>query len=85
MNRQEAFQYVTEYWALVKKGEKQPPLSGDRRAVMRDVNRRLPTVNKILHSLAPDLRPITASRVSEHLAAWPLVERAEPPRVSWRL
>lgn len=83
MNRQEAFQYVTEYWALVKKGEKQPPLSGDRRAVMRDVNRRLPTVNKILHDLAPDLRPISASRVSEHLAAWPLVERALMVLGSW--
>ena len=62
MNRQDAFQYVTEYWALVKKGEKQPPLSGDRRAVMRDVNRRLPTVNKILHSLAPDLNDAFGER-----------------------
>lgn len=83
MNREEAFQQVTEYWALVKKGEKQPPLSGDRRAVMRDVNRKLPAVNKILHSLAPDLQPVRASRVSEHLAAWPLVERVLRVFGSW--
>ena len=85
MNREEAFQQVTEYWTLVKKGEKQPPLSGDRRAVMRDVNRRLPTVNKILHGLAPDLQPIRASRVSEHLAAWPLVERVLRVFGSWEV
>lgn len=76
MNREEAFQQVTEYWALVKKAEKQPPLSSDRRAVMRDVNQRLPMINKILRGLTPDPRPISASRVSEHLAAWPRVERA---------
>jgi len=40
---------------------------------MRVVNQNLPTINKILHDLAPDLRPIRASKVSEHLAnghAW---------------
>jgi uncharacterized protein (TIGR02391 family) len=83
MNREEAFQQVTEYWALVQKGEKQPPLSGDRRAVMRVVNQRLPAINKILHDLTPDLRPIHASKVSEHLAAWPRVERALRILSSW--
>lgn len=83
MNREEAFGLVAGYWALVKKGEKQPPLSGDRRAVMKDVNRMLPAVNSVLHDLAPDLRPIRASRVSEHLAAWPLVERALTILGSW--
>ena len=76
MNREEAFRQVTEYWELVKKGDRHPPLSGDRRAVMKVVNQRLPVINKILHDLAPDMRPIRASRVSEHLAAWPRVERA---------
>lgn len=83
MNREEAFQQVTEYWALVKKAEEQPPLSGDRRAVMRIVNQRLPAINKILHHLAPDLRPIHASRVGEHLTAWPRVERALRILRSW--
>ena len=83
MNREEAFRQITEYWALVKKGEKQPPLSGERRAVMRVVNQNLPTINKILHDLAPDLRPIRASKVSEHLAAWPRVERALGILRSW--
>jgi uncharacterized protein (TIGR02391 family) len=76
MNREEAFQQITEYWALVEKADQQPLLSGDRRAVMREVNKRLPAVNKILPSLAPDLRTIVASKVSEHLAAAPKARRA---------
>ncbi|HEX9357259.1 MAG TPA: hypothetical protein VF933_25990 [Streptosporangiaceae bacterium] len=60
----------------MKKAEKQPPLSGERRAVMRVVNQRLPTINKILRGLAPDLRLIHAAKVSEHLAAWPRVRQA---------
>jgi len=76
MNREEGFQEITEYWRLVRKAESHPPLSSDRRAVMRDVNRRLPTINKIMRALAPDLRPIEASRVSEHLAAARHVKRA---------
>jgi hypothetical protein len=76
MNREDAFQEVIEYWGLVEKAGRHPPLSGDRRAVMRDVNQRLPAINKILRGLAPDLWPIEAQRVSEHLAAAPRVKRA---------
>ncbi len=39
-------------------------------------HKRLPAVNKILRGLAPDFRPIVASRVSEHLAAALRVRRA---------
>lgn len=76
MDREDAFQVIIEYWGLVEKANRQPLLSGDRRAVMRDVKQRLPVVNQILRGLAPDLRPIVASRVSEHLAAAPRVRRA---------
>jgi hypothetical protein len=83
MDPEAAFRYLTEYWALVKEGEKQPALSGDRRAVMRAANQNLPAINKILHDLAPEMRPIRASKVSEHLAAWPRVERALGILKSW--
>jgi hypothetical protein len=83
MNREEAFRHVTEYWELVRKGHRLPLLSGDRRAVMGAVNERLPTVNKILHGLGPDLRLIRASRASGHLDAWPRVERALRILSSW--
>jgi hypothetical protein len=51
---------------------------------MRDANRKLLAINKILRDLAPDLRPINASRVSEHLPAWPHVERALGILGGWR-
>jgi len=55
MNREEAFRKVTEYWALVGRGEKSPPLSGERRAVVKAANQDLHTINKVLHGLAPTL------------------------------
>jgi Protein of unknown function (Hypoth_ymh) len=76
MNRQEAFRHLSGYWAEVGRAEKQPPLSGDRRVVVKVVNENLPTINKVLRGLGPDMRLIRASKVSHHLAAWPLVARA---------
>jgi hypothetical protein len=83
MNREEAVRSITEYWALVEKASELPFLSQDRRVVMRDVNKRLPAVNQVLSSLAPDTRAIKASSVREHLGARPRVSRALEIIASW--
>jgi hypothetical protein len=83
MNREDAFHQVTEYWALVQKASNQPLLSGERRAMLNAASQKLPTINKILRDLGPDLRPIRASRVRDHLAAQPYIERALRILGSW--
>jgi hypothetical protein len=76
MDREEAFRQLTDYWAQVERAQKQPWPSRERKAALKAANERLPAVNKILRSLAPDLRLISAYRVSDHLAAWPRLHRA---------
>jgi hypothetical protein len=77
MTREESCRQITEYWDLVQECKAMPWLSGDRRAAAKRLNDELlPRVNRILRDLAPDLRPIRARMVNEHLAARPTVERA---------
>lgn len=77
MNREETCRQVTEYWTLVRECKAKPLLSSERRAAVKVLNNEyLPRVNRILPDLAPDLRPIRAWTVNDHLAAWPTVERA---------
>jgi uncharacterized protein (TIGR02391 family) len=77
MNREEAYRQITEYWELVKACKAMPLFSSERRAAVKLLNNdHLPRVNRVLQVLAPDLRPIRASMVSEHLAAQPTVVRA---------
>jgi len=77
MNREETCRQITEYWELVQACKAKQILSSDRRAAVKLLNdEHLPRVNRILQELAPDLRPIRASMVNDHLAAWSTVERA---------
>lgn len=77
MKREEARRQITEYWELVEECRTKPLLSSERRVTVRLLNHEyLPRVNRILRELAPDLQPIRASMVVDHLAARPTVERA---------
>jgi uncharacterized protein (TIGR02391 family) len=68
--------FLSEYWTLVEKARQQPALSGARRAVMKQVNERLPHVNEILRSLGPGVSFISASTVAQHWDARDRVARA---------
>ena len=76
MDPGDAFRWLTDYGALVQQAQKQPILSKERRATIKALNERLPTVNLILQSLAPDIPLISAHYLSDHAAAWPNVRRA---------
>jgi hypothetical protein len=76
MDPEAARRFLSEYWALVEKARQQPALSGARRAIMKQVNERLPHVNEILRSLGPDVSFIRASTVAQHRDARDRVARA---------
>ncbi len=76
MDRDAAFQYLTDYWALVSQAQKQSWWTKEGRATRDAFNQRLVGVNQILVSLGPDFAQIDAHWLREHLAAWPRLSRA---------
>ncbi|MFD0633094.1 TIGR02391 family protein [Catenulispora yoronensis] len=86
MNREETYRQITEYWALVNASKAMPLMSSERRATVKRLNdEHLPRVNGIFKLLAPDLRPIRASTVNQHLAAKSTVDRALAILKRWEL
>jgi hypothetical protein len=84
MNREETYRQITEYWELANASKAMPWLSSERRAAVKLLNdEHLPRVNRIFKLLAPDLRLISASTVSQHLAAKSTVDRALAILKSW--
>jgi hypothetical protein len=75
MDREAAFRYITDYWALVDKAHKLPLFSRERRAAVKAAN-GLAGVNRILRELAPDLPVISAHGIGDHVGAWPHIRRA---------
>lgn len=79
-----AARHLTEYWALIQEAQKQPFWTTERRAKVRELNRRLPSVNEILRALAPDIPLITAYGLGDHVAARPTIRRALTLLGSWQ-
>lgn len=84
MTRDEAFQQLSEYWAEVEAASKLRRFKGERTAALDHLNQRLPGINKILSELSPDLPCIRAQWINDHVAAWPLIQRALQIISTWR-
>jgi hypothetical protein len=84
MNREEAFSQLCDYWALASRADKLQRFKGERSAALKALNERLPSINKILGELAPDLPLIRAQWIGDHVAAWPQISRALELINGWR-
>ena len=84
MNREYAARVLADYRANVELARTQKWLSKERRATMQAVNELLPHVNAVLHELLPDIAPIDAYSLNDHVRTLQRVERAERLLVTWK-
>lgn len=85
MNREQAAASLAAYWSQVIEAEKLPRLTGRRKDALADLNKQLPAINEILRWLAPDLLPISAQWIADHVRAGPTVHRATRIIMDWRV
>ena len=76
MDHVAALGQLNGYGELVAQAQKLPAFSRERRAVMKTVNERVATVNKILRTRAPDIKLISAHWLGDHVRALPRVYQA---------
>jgi hypothetical protein len=85
MDHDVALRLLNDYCALIAKAQKLPALSKDRRVTMKTLNERLVWVNQVLCTIAPDVKPISAHWLGEHVSALPGVHQALALAGGWRL
>ncbi len=69
MNRETAVRHLSDYCALVKKAQRLPVLSKERRTTMKAVNEQVDLVNHCLRNIAPDFEPINAYYLPAHASS----------------
>ena len=72
----QAFQYLTDRWALIDQGQEQGWLTKERRTTVKALNERLATANYILSGVAPDLALINAYSLADHVGSRSRIRRA---------
>jgi hypothetical protein len=76
MNREDAFRLLCDYWSQASGAQKLPRFAGQRGPALAELNKKLVTINSILHELAPDLSLISARSIAQHGETWPKISRA---------